>query len=45
MKFFVLNSLRTEYESLQKTEREQSEKMEQLSLKAYVSLFSFSFII
>ena len=28
--------LRVEFESLQKTEREQSEKMEQLSLKAYV---------
>ena len=29
--------LRAEYDSLVKTEREQSEKMEQLSLKAYVS--------
>jgi hypothetical protein len=39
----MLNSLRTEFASLQKTEREQNEKMEQLSLKSYVSLYSFSF--
>ena len=31
--------LRTEYESLQKTEREQNEKMEQLSLKSYVIFY------
>ncbi|CAF3636290.1 unnamed protein product, partial [Rotaria sordida] len=33
-KLVELERLRTEYESLQKTEREQNEKMEQLSLKA-----------
>ncbi|CAF2993925.1 unnamed protein product [Rotaria sp. Silwood2] len=33
-KMIELDRLRVEYESLQKTEREQSEKMEQLSLKA-----------
>ncbi|CAF2107508.1 unnamed protein product [Rotaria magnacalcarata] len=33
-KMVELERLRTEYESLQKTEREQNEKMEQLSLKA-----------
>ncbi|CAF4476690.1 unnamed protein product, partial [Rotaria sp. Silwood2] len=35
-KMIELDRLRVEYESLQKTEREQSEKMEQLSLKAYM---------
>jgi len=43
MELFLLNRLRAEYESLQKTEREQNEKMEQLSLKAYVSLVLFYF--
>ncbi|CAF3397797.1 unnamed protein product [Rotaria sp. Silwood1] len=33
-KVVELERLRAEYESLQKTEREQNEKMEQLSLKA-----------
>ncbi|CAF1491043.1 unnamed protein product [Adineta ricciae] len=33
-KMIELDRLRTEYESLQKTEREQNEKMEQLSLKS-----------
>ncbi|CAF1309533.1 unnamed protein product [Didymodactylos carnosus] len=35
-KMVELDRLRSEYESLQKTEREQSEKIEHLSLKAYV---------
>ncbi|CAF3921682.1 unnamed protein product [Rotaria magnacalcarata] len=35
-KMVELERLRTEYESLQKTEREQNEKMEQLSLKAFI---------
>ena len=39
----MIYRLRAEYESLQKTDREQSEKMEQLSLKAYV-LFALSLI-
>jgi len=36
-----MNRLRTEYESLQKTEREQNEKMELLSLKGYVQYYFF----
>ncbi|CAF0747499.1 unnamed protein product [Rotaria sp. Silwood1] len=35
-KVVELERLRAEYESLQKTEREQNEKMEQLSLKAFI---------
>lgn len=37
--------LRVEFESLQKTEREQSEKMEQLSLKALVRTIDLRFSI
>ncbi|CAF3636143.1 unnamed protein product [Rotaria sp. Silwood1] len=37
-KMIELDRLRVEYESLQKTEREQSEKMEQLSLKSLLFL-------
>ncbi|UJR14174.1 hypothetical protein I4U23_001169 [Adineta vaga] len=44
-KMIELDRLRTEYESLQKTEREQNEKMEQLSLKSYMNLFVTSVIL